>query len=296
MEKGISLSDALRESFRIFKNHFAKIVILVLLVIVPLGIIGSVTANFLQQDEKFKKLYDTLSSDQASAGDIYDAAQSVAGNIVPFLLILLLVSLLSLILPVAMARLTLDDCRNGLLSRGANVAEMNVVQTEHEAGHKDLGATDYLLEGVKIIPRVSLCVICGSLLASAGFLLMYVPGLVITVITLISTVYVALTSSTHFRGFFGTCRLLIRRPMILLAFFVGGFASLAISFIFSLLFSAIPVTGNLYFNVATSTVTNVLSSFAVAFTTVTVTLLMINTLDRLGYQREDDGFMKILDK
>ncbi len=290
----LSFGGVFRESARIFRLHFKKIIIMILLVMVPAGIVTAVSELFLLKNESVNLFLEVFSNNKSTQDEIYEAFYNAASSLVPFLLLMLVVAILSMLLPAAIARLTLDEGRRGILARYETDEAMNVVHSDDFDHVEVLSGTTYVMNAIKMLPRIAICAIIGTLIASLGFLIMFIPGMIIAVVAGLSCYFVSLTGLTFFKGLLGTGGALLKRPLMMIVYLISGAATLMTTFLFGFAFSFIPLNGTagIAGSVAITTVTLCLSSVVSAFGSIAVSCYMINALDISGYERTESGFME----
>lgn len=294
MNKLLSFAEVFKEAGRIFRLHLSKILIIVFLVMVPLGLLSGIAGEFLLDTNALQEFAEVAQNEESTYEEVYEAVYTVAPKVVPYLLLELLAGVLSLALPIAIARLTIDEGRHGALTLNYTDGDMYVVNTEPEEVREVGSATSYFADGIKLLPRVALCVICGGIIAFLGFMIMLLPGLLVAVVTGLSCYYVVLTGHYPLKGLLGSGLVALKRPLTLLLFLLGNGASLFTSYVLSFLLSLIPLPEAYasVFTVAFTVITVCVSSVVTAFTAIAVTCSMVNALDRMGYRRNENGFME----
>ncbi len=292
--KKITFGGVFKESARIFRLHFKTIIVLVLLVMIPVGVITGISELVLLKNESVNVFLDVFSNSESSQNEIYESFYGAAPSLVPFLLVMLLVSMLTLLLPAAVSRLTLDEGRRGLLSRSRADEEMNVVHSDDFDLQQTSTATQYFTGALKMLPKIAACTLLGAVFAALGFIIMFLPGLIIAVIAGLSCYFAALTGQTFFKGLLGTGGAVVKRPLMFVMYLVSSAATLFTTFIVGLLLALIPLSGTagIIGSVVITTVTLLISSLVSAFGSIAVSCYMINALDNSGYKRKENGFME----
>ncbi len=293
MNKYIGFGEAVKETVRILRLHFPKVIALILLIMLPLSVIYGIIGEVALSNGEIEQIYELAADPETESSVLSAAINQAMPSILPVLLMEMIVALLSLAFPVALVRLTLDEGRHGALTLNYSVGDIYVVNVEPNEVHDVGSAAFYFGNALRLMPRVALCALCGGIIVMAGFMLMVVPGFIALIVAGVSIFYVALTGSTAFRGFFGAGRMILKRPVILGAFLAGTGVSFFTSVLLGSLLSLIPSPEGwtTVFSAGITAVGTCLSSVVTAFSTILVTCLMVNTLDVNGFKYDENGFL-----
>lgn len=293
MKTRLTFTEIFKEAARVFRLHFGKIILLILLVMIPIGILEGIITTMFSNNEVINTFIEIMADESATADQMGTALSEMMASLMPFLIMELIVTVMAFVFPAALIKLTLDEGRHGALTLNYMEGDIYVINDSPAEVH-DVGTAGYYLgQGVRAIPRVAFCALCGSLLVSVGLSLFVLPGLIALLMTLVSSFYVVLTGKTSFRGFFDTGLILVKRPLILGVYIFTFGASVAVSYFLNIVLSHIPIPEGLenVMSVGLSTVSLCLTSVLTAFSAIAVAVTMINTLDVLGYEADEKGFL-----
>ncbi|MCR5694184.1 MAG: hypothetical protein K6G89_04345 [Clostridia bacterium] len=294
MKNYLPFGDILKESARVFRLHFTKILILILLVMLPLSIVNGIVGEIMLRDSGLTAFMELMNDENATEEMIETGLADLIPGIMPSLLLMTLLSLLALTFPAALTRLTLDECRHGALTLNYMQGDLYVVVTDANEVHDVGSATDYFGASVKLMPKIIFCTLCGGLITMAGLSLMFFPGLIAFAVMSVSLYYTVLTGRTGFKGFLETGILLLKRPFILLVFIVGNGAALFTNFMINNLFLLIPLpeaTAGTVLSVALTAASTCIASVVTAFTAIITTCLTVESLDKRGFKANEKGFL-----
>lgn len=289
----LSFTEIIGEAARIFRLHFAKIILLVLLIVLPVSLLQSWIMDVIQKDnsivmfqETFRKYEGSTEEElNAASEEIYSVINEAASRLMPYTLVYLLAYVLSLAFTAAVIRLTFDEGRHGALSLNYKYGDITVINEHSEELHDVGSAVDYLTVGIKALPRLALTMIVVIALTFLGFMLFLVPGLIIALLGSLAIYTTVIINRGGFKTVATTVRIVFAHPAALLYYVarlaISSLLSWAVSMGASGLFllTGIEVSGAPA--IIANTVILSLVSLPVAFLDVAVTVALINRIDKM---------------
>lgn len=296
MIEKLSVGGVLGEAWRIYRLHFFKILLLILLVILPVSVLNGFITDAMTNDSAVKVLMDILNSGSqstATAEEVSEAMAAAAPRMIPFLLVLVVLLVLSDVFTIAVARLTLDEGRHGALSLNYKIGDLTVVN-EHDAELHDVGsATDYFTAAIRRLPGWALTVLIGAVFVFFGMMIMFFPGIIALVLLSMSVYTVAAEEQRGIRALGRTLRVIISNPAVILYFAATFGLTLVLSNLVSLALSGILVIAGLGENAIAGVVASALGTslvyIAASFGNIIMSVVMINRLDIINYRDRGVG-------
>lgn len=179
-----SFTDIIKDAYRIFSTNKMKLLMLTFFCYFPVQLVMNVVDLKLSTDVQIDKI---LESNMMSPED--------AERILPYYLILALLSILSLVFQVAVAKLVYD--------------ESSFLDYEENAP-----VLDYMSFSVKKLPTVFLTCICFVLAATLGFMLFFIPGIIVIMAMLPIVPMIVYSEKTGFKSLGFSLRMLFKKPSI----------------------------------------------------------------------------------
>ena len=289
----LSFTEIIAEAARIFRLHFAKIMLLVLMIVLPVSLLQSWIADVIQKDNAIVMLQEIYSKYESSTEDelneAYDEIASATGDagarLTPYLLVYLVAYILSLAFTAAVIKLTFDEGRHGALSLNYKYGDITVINEHSEELHDVGSASDYLAGGVKVLPKLTLTIIIIIALAFLGFMFFVVPGLIIAFLGSLAIYTTVIADRGGVRTVVNTVRIVFAHPAVLLYYVarvaISGTLSWAVSLGASGLFALAGIEVSGVPAIIAGAVILSLIALPVSFLDVAVSVVMINRIDKM---------------
>lgn len=289
----LSFTEIIGEAARIFRLHFAKIVLLILMIVLPVSLLQSWIADVIQKDSSIVVLREIYSQYESSTEEelneayeeIASATADAGSRLTPYLLVYLLSYILSLAFTAAVIKLTFDEGRHGALSLNYKYGDITVINEHSEELH-DVGSVgDYLSAGIRSLPKLAFTLIIVIALSFLGLMFFVVPGFIIAFLGSLAIYTTVIIDRGGFKTVINTVRIVFAHPVVLLYYlarlaisvFLSWAVSLGASGMFAL--AGIEVTGAPA--IVASTLIMALIALPISFLDVVVSVVLINRIDKM---------------
>lgn len=237
--------DIIKESFGIFSANKLKFLWLSLLCYFPVQLVMNLVNWKMSSNEQLNNAIEKIQQLTAEAGSeaqINEALQEtseLSSKLLPYYLILALLAILSFVFTIAIAKIARDE--SSFLDYKENST-----------------ALDYMSFAIKKLPVFLLTYFCFILMATLGFILFFVPGIIVLMGMLVIVPLLVYSEKTGFKSVWASLRLLFKRPSISFCFLCCSLISMGFSYaVLSLLdLFSMPGIANVIISAVLSTAVN----------------------------------------
>lgn len=219
MKENLTLTQIIKESYRIFRTQITKILLLAVSTILPVSALQALVLNRMDGDAAINDTYEKLfSASTLSSEELAEISTEFTQRLLPYTFVNLIVAILAAVFTISIAKLVKDEGMHGALNKTYYDGEIIVV-SENDSDLGDVGTfSDYLVFGIKKLPKYALTVLCFALLMMVGFMLFFIPGLVVLVTMVFMIPTIVYDDVFAFASVKKSFSVMLKKPSLILYF------------------------------------------------------------------------------